>query len=212
MNFAASSELFALADRELWLITAEADGLRGGLIATFVSHASLVPELPRVLIAVAKQHHTWRLIEASKAFGAHLLVERHLEWVWRFGLQSGREVDKLAGLSFDRAVTGSPLLGDALGWLDCGVETQLDTGDRTVYVAQVLEARRLLDGPPLTMKRLLELAPPERLEQLRQLRLRDSAIDAAAIRAWRGRNPEAARDERHGASGADASGSPAPTS
>ncbi|HEV7226606.1 MAG TPA: flavin reductase family protein [Pirellulales bacterium] len=185
MDFAVSSELFALADRELWLITSQAEGRRGGLIATFVSHASLVPELPRILVAIAKQHHTWRLIESSGAFAAHLLAERSLEWVWRFGLQSGRDIDKLAGLSIEQAATGSPLLGDALGWLDCRVETQFDTGDRTVYVAEVLEARRSLDGPPLTMKRLLELAPPERLEQLRQLRLRDSAIDAAAIRAWR---------------------------
>lgn len=185
MDFAAASELFALTDRELWLITAQADGLRGGLIATFVSHASLVPELPRVLVAIAKQHETWRRIEASGAFGAHLLAERHLDLVWRFGLQSGRDVDKFAGLSTEQAVTGSPLLGEAVGWLDCRVETRLDMGDRTVYVGEVLEARRSLDEPPLTMKRMLQLAPPERLQQLRELRKRDSAIDAAAIRAWR---------------------------
>jgi hypothetical protein len=35
------------------------------------------------------------------------------------------------------------------------------------------------------MKRMLQLAPPERLRQLRELRERDSVIDAGAIRAWR---------------------------
>ena len=86
MDHETAAELFALTDRELWLITASAGERRGGLIATFVSHASLVPELPRILVAVAKQHHTWQLIEASGAFAAHLLSEQNLDFVWRFGL------------------------------------------------------------------------------------------------------------------------------
>ncbi|HEV3022592.1 MAG TPA: flavin reductase family protein, partial [Pirellulales bacterium] len=106
----AAGELFARTDRELWLVTAQAGSRRGGLIATFVSHASLVPELPRVLIAVALQHHTWELIESSGAFGLHLIGEEQLDWVWRFGLQSGRDTDKLAGLTIETAATGSPLL------------------------------------------------------------------------------------------------------
>lgn len=185
MNHEAAAELFALTDRELWLITAAAGERRGGLIATFVSHASLVAELPRILVAVAKQHHTWQLIEASGAFAAHLLSEQSLDLVWRFGLASGRESDKFAGLASERAASGSPIVGSTLGWLDCRVETRLDTGDRTVYVAEVLDAKRLLDSPPLTAKRMLALAPPEKRRQLRELRERDSAIDAAAMLAWR---------------------------
>ena len=58
--------------------------------------------------------------------------------MWRFGLRSGRDADKLAGLSMTTATTGSPILTDALGWLDCRVEARLDTGDRTVYLAEVV--------------------------------------------------------------------------
>jgi hypothetical protein len=53
------ASLFARTDRELWLLTAAARGRRGGLIATFVSQASIVPDLPRVLVGLAKQHY-WR--------------------------------------------------------------------------------------------------------------------------------------------------------
>lgn len=185
MQLDAATELFALTDRELWLITASAGDRRGGLIATFVSHASLVPELPRILIAVAKQHHTWQLIEASGTFGAHLLAEKNLELIWRFGLASGRDLDKFDGLASETGASGSPIIDNTLGWLECRVETRLDTGDRTVYVAEVLAAKKLLDEPPLTAKRMIELAPPEKLKQLRELRQHDSAVDAAAIRAWR---------------------------
>jgi flavin reductase (DIM6/NTAB) family NADH-FMN oxidoreductase RutF len=185
MDIAAANQIVGLTDRELWVVTAAHGQRRGGLVATFVCVASLVEELPRVLIALAKQHHTHRLIEASGAFGLHLIAAQQLDWVWRFGLQSGRDADKLAGLAPESGVTGAPLLGDAIGWLDCRVETPLDIGDRTVFVAEVVAARANRSEPPLTMKELLRIAPPERLEQLKELRERDSRIDAQAILAWR---------------------------
>jgi flavin reductase (DIM6/NTAB) family NADH-FMN oxidoreductase RutF len=180
-----SADLFAQLDRELWVVTAAAAGRRGGLIATFVSQASLVPELPRVLVGIAKQHHTWNLVEASGAFGLHLLGEEHLDLVWRFGLRTGRDRDKLAGLAVETAATGSPLLADAPGWLDCRVEARLDTGDRTVYLAEVVASRLSRPGSLLTVKCLLRLAPPERLRELKEQVVRDCGVDAAAIRAWR---------------------------
>ena len=180
-----ATELFALADRELWLVTAQHGGNRGGLIATFVCHASLPPELPRVLIAVAKQHHTWQLIEQSGAFALHLLREDQVDFVWRFGLQSRRDVDKLAGLATQATATGSPRLLDMIGWADCRVEARWDTGDRTVYLAEIVEARLENKAAPLTVHGLLRIAPRDKLEQLRALREQDSRIDAAAILAWR---------------------------
>ena len=65
MDLTAASTLFAWLGRELWLVTAQAGGRRGGLIATFVNQASIVPEMPRVLVGLARQHHTWELVEAS---------------------------------------------------------------------------------------------------------------------------------------------------
>jgi flavin reductase (DIM6/NTAB) family NADH-FMN oxidoreductase RutF len=96
MDPTAAAALFAWLDRELWLVTAQADGRKGALIATFVSQASLTPELPRVVIGIAKQHHTWSLIEASQSFALHLLGQDNFAWVPHFGLQSGRNTDKFA--------------------------------------------------------------------------------------------------------------------
>jgi flavin reductase (DIM6/NTAB) family NADH-FMN oxidoreductase RutF len=194
---AASNALFELLDCELWLVTAGDESKRGGLIATFVSQASIVPELPRVIVGIARQHHTWELIEARNAFALHLLAEEHLDWVWRFGLHSGREVDKFEGLSWEPGRTGSPLLKDplrpdaslraseVLGWLDCRVEARLETGDRTVYLAEVVEAAVRRPGQPLTVRRLLQLAPKSMLAQLKAQLQHDAAVDAKAIETWR---------------------------
>jgi flavin reductase (DIM6/NTAB) family NADH-FMN oxidoreductase RutF len=185
-----AASLFARTDRELWLLTATADGRRGGLIATFVSQASIVPDLPRVVVGLAKQHHTRALIEASGAFALHLFGEEHLDRVWRFGLHSGRDFDKFDGLVPTTAVTGSPILSDVLGWLDCRVEARMDSGDRTVYLAEVVRGESLREGTPLTAQRMVQLAPPERLRELTEQMAHDVGIDAAAIRAWRASHHE----------------------
>jgi flavin reductase (DIM6/NTAB) family NADH-FMN oxidoreductase RutF len=185
MNTSAIADILGRLDRELWIVTAQAGGRRGGLVATFVSNASLVPDLPRMLVGLAKQHHTWELIEQAGAFGLHLIGQEQLDWVWRFSLTSGRTTDKLTGLEHLTGATGSPLLCGALAWLDCRVEARMDTGDRTVYLAEVIDGAKLREGAPLTFQQLLQVAPPDKRTALKKAVARDAGVDAAAIRQWR---------------------------
>jgi flavin reductase (DIM6/NTAB) family NADH-FMN oxidoreductase RutF len=185
MDVTAASTLFAWLDRELWLVTAQAGGRRGGLIATYVDQASLVADLPRVAVSLSHQHHTWELVEASGWFALHLLSEENLELVWQFGLVSGRDQDKFAGLNVTTGTTGSPLLEPTIGWLDCRVEARLDGGGRTLYLAEVVEGKVTRFAPPLTSRRLMECAPMSRLTELQRQRQHDSYQEAEDIRAWR---------------------------
>jgi flavin reductase (DIM6/NTAB) family NADH-FMN oxidoreductase RutF len=140
--------LFERVDREVWIVTAAHAGRRAGLVATFVAPASIVPEMPRVIAGIAKTHETQMLIEASGAFAVHLLDESQTDLVWLFGLQSSRSVDKFAGLPVQTAATGSPILRDALAWLDCRIEMRMDTGDRTVYLGDVLDCGSRSEARP----------------------------------------------------------------
>ena len=214
----AFAQIFDQLDRELWIVTARAGEHSSGLVATYVARVSLVPTLPRVTIALAKHHLTHELIERSGAFAMHLVGEDQLDWVWRFGIPSGREVDKFCSLTTTTGPSGSPILSAAPAWLDCRVEARMDTGDRTVYLAEVLEAgfsmpdaggsrrkpavgssagsadrrtasaesrEQCTPAAPLTIKRLFELAPPDRLREMKQTLERDIELDRAAILAWR---------------------------
>lgn len=185
MDATAASALFAWLDREIWLVTAQVDSRRGGLIATFVGQASIVPDMPRLIVGLSRQHHTWELVERSNAFTLHLLGEKHLDWIWRFGLESGRVKDKFEGLRVGTMATGSPVLEDAIGWLDCRVEGRLESGDRTIYLAEVVQSGVTHFAPPLTFRRLLQLAPPAQLAELKRQLHHDSECDAEAIRQWR---------------------------
>lgn len=192
----AIDAVYHLYDPPLWLVTAAQSpapgSARGGCIATFVTRASIVKRLPRMLAGIARQHHTWHLIESSGCFALHLLPELALEAVWRFALQSGRDGDKFAGLPDSRTPDGSPLIGTALSWLDCRVESSTDIGDRSVYIAAVTGGGVLATdaGPPLTVGRLLASAPCEQRAELDRLYRRDGDIDADAIHAWRRRQAQ----------------------
>lgn len=185
MNANPATGVFEHVVREVWIVTAAHGEHRGGLAATFVNPASIVPAMPRVVAGISKAHETWKLIEASGSFAAHLVDESQLELVWQFGLQSSREADKFAGVESRTATTGSPILVDAIAWIDCRVESRLDTGDRTIYLAEVVEAAVLREATPLSLQRLLTLAPAGKRELLRTQIAADADRDADAIARWR---------------------------
>ena len=179
------SNILNQLDREIWIITARAGDRESGLVATNVSSASLVPALPRMTVGLANHHYTRELIEQSNAFCMHLIDESHLDWVWNFGINSGRTTEKLRGFDTRTSATGSPILNGAQSWLDCRVEVRMDTGDRTVYLVEVLDGGGHQTSKPLTFKRLLELAPADKLQQLKAAVETDIEVDREAILAWR---------------------------
>ncbi len=182
---AAINDVFHLYDPPLWLVTPRDGERRGGFIATAVTRASIVPDLPRMLLAVAKHHYTWGLIEASGGFALHLLAADDWESVRRFGLVSGHRVNKFAGLSLTATGDGAPRIAGAMSWMDCRVESRLETGDRTAYLAEVTDGKLLRRGPLLTVATLLRDAPEADRAELKRLYACDQTIDREAILAWR---------------------------
>ena len=175
----------------VWLVTAADEERRGGLIATFVNEASIVPSMPRMVVGLANHHYTWSLIESSDAFALHLLNDDQMELVAEFGMRTGHEADKLSKRPFTLSETGSPILSDAPAWLDCRVEDRLETGDRTLYLAEVIAGKVVRPFTPMTNTRMLGLASHEQRRILRERMERDREVDAAKIAQWRAQRAEA---------------------
>jgi flavin reductase (DIM6/NTAB) family NADH-FMN oxidoreductase RutF len=178
-------QVLGLFDRTIWIITARHGDEMSGLVATFVNSASLVRSQPRLAIGIACHHYTWDLIRRSRAFAAHLVDEAHCALIWRFGLVSGRQASKFADLEWRRGQTGSPVLVEALAWLECTVEAAFETGDRTIYLGAAVDGGVNRAGAAVTQQRLFELATPEQRQRMDADRRRDEEIDAAAMLAWR---------------------------
>ena len=89
-NLKTSKTVFRLVSREIWIVTSAAGPRAGGLVATWVSQASIDRERPTAMIGIAPNHFTAELIDASGAFALHLIKAAQVELAWNFALGSGR--------------------------------------------------------------------------------------------------------------------------
>lgn len=173
-----------LVDREIWLVTSAADGRLGGLIATWVTAASIDPTRPTMLIGLAPNHFTAELVAASGRFALHLLHERQIDLVWRFALVSGRDTNKFDGLAYRFEPGGVPILSDCLASLACRVIARHDAGDRHFFWADVEDGELLDKAAPLRENRMLELATAEQKAALSTVRTADIRVLAPLRQAW----------------------------
>jgi flavin reductase (DIM6/NTAB) family NADH-FMN oxidoreductase RutF len=152
----------------LLAITTTHRGRSNGLIAATGVFASIVPEAPRVFVELAKATLTHDLVLASGVFALHLLpaapaqaLETSLSMVRVLGMRSGRDGDKLGAFPARAGVTGSPILTDALTYVEARVVDTLDGEEMTGFLADVVAGERLRDGDALTVRILRERMPAE---------------------------------------------------
>ena len=176
--------VFRSLNREIWIVTAESEQARGGLLATWVSQASLNPLDPIAVIGIAVNHFTRDLIDASGRFGLHLLAPDQTELALNFAIGSGRDRDKLAGLNL-LPQRSTPILANCASWLECEVETQIVSGDRVYYWGNVVDGRQLSTNPPMCENDLFAAASNEQLQALKQNRIEDIEIQRPLVEQWR---------------------------
>jgi flavin reductase (DIM6/NTAB) family NADH-FMN oxidoreductase RutF len=136
----AIEAVFSQLDRELWVVTAAHAQRQSGLVATWVSPASIDPQRPMLLLALAPNHFTSQLVLESGWLAAHLLRADQVELAWNFARDSGRSRDKLAGLARVEVGCPAPVLADCLGWLVGRVVAWCDLCDRWLIWCDVVQA------------------------------------------------------------------------
>lgn len=195
MSHAYSSDdttrLFRSLAREVWIVTSASGPHRRGCTVTWLSPASIDPQHPVVLIGIAPNHATAETIDASGAFGAHLLHADQIPLAWRFAAASSRAADKFDGLEVRTGTTGSPLIANCLAWLEGRVFERFEMGDRIYYWADVVACEYF--GSPengltaLTDRTLFaNLSASQRTTLIEQLG-QDVALQAPRQAAWRAR-------------------------
>lgn len=115
------------------------DGERfGGCVVDAVMQTTVEP--PTLVLCCGKTTHTRGLLLKNKAFSLSVLpddVDGSI--IKNFGFQSGRTVDKWAGVSY-RLKSGLPVLNDAAAWLVCGVTDARELSTHTLFFCTVADA------------------------------------------------------------------------
>jgi flavin reductase (DIM6/NTAB) family NADH-FMN oxidoreductase RutF len=148
-------------------ITAAHDGRENGLISSTALTASLLPESPRVTVQLSKTNLTHDLVLASGALAVHFLPDtgRGLELFRALGIRTGREAPKLDDISTVHGTTGSPILQDAVAFVEARVAAAHDGDGSTVVVADVVAGARIRDQRVLTIEGVRERLPREWAEE-----------------------------------------------
>ncbi len=129
----------------------------------------------RVALSISKRNFTCETIERTRRFNASTLtVEAPFSFYERFGFQSGRDVDKFAGLDVVRAANGivyEPRFANA--YLCCNVLETLDLGSHRLFVAETEDAKILSNVESATYEYYRERTKPK------------SAAPAKSVKGWR---------------------------
>jgi flavin reductase (DIM6/NTAB) family NADH-FMN oxidoreductase RutF len=138
------------------VVTTALNGRRDGCYVSFITAASMDPA--RLLVLTSHENLTHELLEQSGVLAIHPLARGQEAWLEQFGDRSGRWVDKLASVGWHAGVTGSPILDDAIGYVEGRVLRSMNCGDHTAHLVEpVAAALRRPSAVPLTMFELFAL-------------------------------------------------------
>jgi len=132
-------------------VVASHDGDRlNGQIANTVFQVTAEP--PQIAVSISKDNLTHGYIQKSGVFSVSVLeVSTPMIFIGLFGFKSGRDVEKLSRIAYEKGVTGCPCVTEnALSVLEAKVIETVDVGTHTLFVGEVVGARILREGEPLT--------------------------------------------------------------
>jgi flavin reductase (DIM6/NTAB) family NADH-FMN oxidoreductase RutF/DNA-binding GntR family transcriptional regulator len=126
------------------VISTRREGTDLGTTASAVSSLSMDP--PMLLICMNRTSETGQAIHDVGRFVVNILGEGQADIATRFAT---KEPDKFAGIDTERGIEELPLIGQALGHLECSVAETATGGTHTVFLSHV-ERASASEGSPLT--------------------------------------------------------------
>src|ERR1700693_6326801 len=121
----------------VYVVGAGDAGKQDAFTAAWVMQVSFDPLL--LALSINPSNASYPLVIAANAFAVSVLAKDQLEIARHFGTASGRDTDKMRAYEWRPARTGSPILADALAYLDCEVTGRHRTGDHELLIGRVVD-------------------------------------------------------------------------
>ncbi|MEM7757091.1 MAG: diflavin flavoprotein [Cyanobacteria bacterium P01_A01_bin.40] len=124
----------------LYIITATKGDVSSAMLASWVSQASFEP--PGLTIAVAKDRAIESLMQVGDRFVLNILEEGKYQGLMKHFLKRFKPgADRFAGINTQTATNGSPILTDALAYLECLVSRRMECSDHWLVYSEVTLGR-----------------------------------------------------------------------
>ncbi|MFO0151140.1 MAG: diflavin flavoprotein [Microcystis sp.] len=124
----------------LYIITTKKGDRSGAMVASWVTQASFDP--PGFTVAVAKDRAIESLLQVGDQFILNILEEGNYQTLMKHFLKRfGPGEDRFAGVNTHTANNGSPILADALAYLECEVVSRMECADHWIVYNKVTDGR-----------------------------------------------------------------------
>ncbi|MDB9396057.1 diflavin flavoprotein [Microcystis aeruginosa] len=124
----------------LYIITTKKGDRSGAMVASWVTQASFDP--PGFTVAVAKDRAIESLMQVGDQFILNILEEGNYQTLMKHFLKRfGPGEDRFAGVNTHTANNGSPILADALAYLECEVVSRMECADHWIVYNKVTDGR-----------------------------------------------------------------------
>lgn len=124
----------------LYIITAQKGENKGAMLASWVNQASFEP--PGLTVAVAKDRAIESLMQVHDTFVLNILEEANYQHLMKHFLKRFPPgADRFAGVKTQTAENGSPILSDALAYLECEVVSRMECSDHWIVYSQIKTGR-----------------------------------------------------------------------
>ena len=111
-----------------------------------------------LVVAVRKGQTIEPILRDARAFTLNMMPDGDRNAIHRFGRLLERGDDPFLSMDIDTAVTGMPILKNAVGWFDCELEGHLSPdADCRLYLGRVVAAH--MGHVPKTRKPVAVVAP-----------------------------------------------------
>lgn len=116
--------------------------------------AQVTQEPLKVSVTILKDNLTHDMILNANKFSVGIMGENaSMETINHFGSKSGRDVDKLKGYDYKTDVLSNPLIDEeCIASLCCRVCKIIDLDTHTLFIADIVDAKNLLNDEPMTYK------------------------------------------------------------
>ena len=115
------------------------DGHRNAFTATWFTQVSFTP--PLVAVGIKKESHSLQMIQQGKVFSVNILGKAHKPLAEHFVKPATVVGEKLTTVAHQLGKTGTPILNDAIAYVECEVrEIANSLGDHAVVIGEVVEA------------------------------------------------------------------------
>ena len=123
------------------LLTSRADGKDN--VMTLDWHCPLSFDPMFYAVSIGKTRYSLELVKKSKVFVVNFMSKDFEKEILFCGRNSGKDIDKFkeTGLEKEEAkIIDCPKIKQAIGYLECQVEKEIEVGDHILFVAKVLKA------------------------------------------------------------------------